>query len=178
MMRVGLLLIGAFLLHGISLFSQNYGQVYFGEGERQAKSVGAIFIDDDGVLISTSDLLSIETIATDSSTYSGLASAMYYKATGIRLIPQWDTSPEQRSIGASHSIRVKNSLTLFPNPANDELNIVFDTPQSPQEYQIINQLGEIMREGTLSGDHVSLEGLNGGLYLIRVGDQAKRFVKL
>lgn len=128
--------------------------------------------------LSTSDLLTIEAIATDSSSYSGLASAMYYQATGIRLIPQWGTSPEQRSIGASQSNRVQKSLTLFPNPANDQLNIIFDSPQSPLAYQIIKQMGEVMRQGTLNSDSISLEGLNSGLYVLRVGDSAKRFVKL
>ncbi len=127
--------------------------------------------------LSTSDLLTIEAIATDSSTFSGLASAMYYQATGIRLLPQWGESLEERS--SEDSLNQKNEkLAIFPNPVSDLLSVEAEWARSNEVCRIFDVTGKTLLESKLVNRTVDVTELPNGLYILQVGDDTAKFVKI
>lgn len=68
------------------------------------------------------------------------------------------------------------AVSLYPNPANDKINI--EGLEGQYEAQIYNAYGMLVKTLTLNGDsEIGIEGLSAGLYVIRIGQHAMRFVK-
>lgn len=59
---------------------------------------------------------------------------------------------------------------FFPNPATDILHFT-----KTETYTVFNDLGQQVREVT--GLEINLEGLNNGIYFLRVGDTVAKFAK-
>lgn len=67
-------------------------------------------------------------------------------------------------------------LTVFPNPATDNVKIDFSGEKSPQQVQLIvnDLLGrEVLSQDCLSGSEVNLSDLKEGLYTLRFVSEAK-----
>ena len=62
--------------------------------------------------LSISDLELIEAIALDSSAYSGIASALYYHSTGIRLVPDWEAIQNRSSDNPNDSDNTSEKLKI------------------------------------------------------------------
>ncbi|MFL1895662.1 endonuclease [Aquimarina sp. 2-A2] len=71
-------------------------------------------------------------------------------------------------------------FTVYPNPANDFI-FLRNTTLKASEYKVMNQNGQIVRSGKVSGKEISLEQLPTGIYFVSVTtDQNityKRFIK-
>ena len=56
---------------------------------------------------------------------------------------------------------------IYPNPAQDVINI--DSNIQKYEYQLINNIGQVVMRGMLSGENtISVENLNNGIYFLKL----------
>ena len=68
-------------------------------------------------------------------------------------------------------------LNIYPNPANDSFRI--QGLEDMNEVQIFNNLGELVRTVTVNGEEeIGIQDLASGVYVVRCGNRALRFVKM
>ena len=72
---------------------------------------------------------------------------------------------------------VEKNVAVYPNPANDVLNIQLDDNQI--NIVIYNSLGQAVRsiDGVSGGIQINISDLNSGLYFIRIGENVEKIVK-
>jgi hypothetical protein len=77
----------------------------------------------------------------------------------------------------------EDNFTLFPNPANDVLNINFDIETNFTKLEILNNLGQLIREEylVLKNNFIDIKDLPEGVYLLRIKNSnseniSKRFI--
>ncbi len=72
-------------------------------------------------------------------------------------------------------------LTVYPNPAQEILNISLPTLDENAEYRILNLSGQLMLSGILGSSTLDIESLNNGMYFIEINNNGEtyktRFVK-
>lgn len=75
-----------------------------------------------------------------------------------------------------------NTLTLFPNPANQVLQFYLQLHSSSPEFFIYNLLGQQIASGIITGKTISINALSNGIYFLKIKDGdnlfAQRFVKM
>jgi surface protein len=74
----------------------------------------------------------------------------------------------------------KCSVSLYPNPTSNILNIKTNANLTSQPYNIIDTLGKVILKGNLNeGDNsINVEQLSKGIYYIKVSDNsASKFIK-
>lgn len=62
-------------------------------------------------------------------------------------------------------------LTIFPNPMNSTQSLTVSLPENQNKdlkIQVVNLLGQVIREETMSGCTCTIDGLTTGMYLLRV----------
>ena len=69
----------------------------------------------------------------------------------------------------------KNDLTIYPNPAKDILYISGTTDNS--NVIILDLTGRECFNGKLSGKSINISNFPNGLYLLKIGDRAAKFLK-
>ena len=64
-----------------------------------------------------------------------------------------------------------DNLAIYPNPANESINVVVNSKLVNSKYLIINALGQIISSGKLPTENTSIniDGLPTGIYLFQVG---------
>ncbi|MCX6180650.1 MAG: GDSL-type esterase/lipase family protein [Bacteroidetes bacterium] len=69
------------------------------------------------------------------------------------------------------------NFTVFPNPANDVLQLLSSTNilNSSLEYTIYNNLGSVVLVG--QGSTINIEKLSSGIYFVKTGDKVFKFIK-
>ena len=81
---------------------------------------------------------------------------------------------------------VNNSFSLYPNPANTEVNIAFTLPQSSEvSITLVNIMGQVVsktinKQSLYAGQHtlqIPLNTLNSGIYFARINIDGNVFVK-
>lgn len=84
------------------------------------------------------------------------------------------------SLGLNNSINVMNSFDIYPNPANQTLNISFSDHQNPkQEIQIYNIFGEMIKEVEITQTaQIAIGNLSSGLYLIHLKSYPQLYRKI
>lgn len=72
-----------------------------------------------------------------------------------------------------------NLITLYPNPANNQITLANYSLQVHSNYHIYNLLGTLVQQGNLEEKEttININTLADGLYFIRVGDTTLKFVK-
>lgn len=77
----------------------------------------------------------------------------------------------------AHIHRTSNSpIEVFPNPAVDYL--YFSSAVGESNVQIFDIHGHLVRETSIQNNELEVSKLNSGMYLIRVGDEMQRIIKL
>ncbi|MBU3677369.1 MAG: T9SS type A sorting domain-containing protein [Chitinophagaceae bacterium] len=72
----------------------------------------------------------------------------------------------------SNSVLEKNKVQLFPNPANEQINIHCDGKQS---LIVANMLGQVFYKGTMQGStQLNTSTWPNGIYLLRCGHISKQ----
>ena len=67
-------------------------------------------------------------------------------------------------------------VRLYPNPASDKIRI--EGLEGEHEARIYNAFGLLVRTLNINGnDEIGIEGLSAGLYILRIGGHAMRFMK-
>jgi phosphatidylserine/phosphatidylglycerophosphate/cardiolipin synthase-like enzyme len=82
-------------------------------------------------------------------------------------------------------IRNADQVTLYPNPANNNLKVILNTQSTDAMYTIYNIAGQMLLSGKLSASYINtidLSNIASGMYLIRVTNNTKeefigKFVK-
>ena len=83
-----------------------------------------------------------------------------------------------------NSIYKDVNFTLYPNPFNREVNIVFNEVDNTNTINIYNTLGKLVYNTNIKGDKavINLGNLNSGAYLITINSNGinttKRLIKL
>ncbi len=73
-----------------------------------------------------------------------------------------------------NNISAKEEVALFPNPANDYIQI---TGSGKGSYIICDVLGKVVKTGKLSNNNIDISELNNGLYLINFEGSSLKFIK-
>lgn len=125
--------------------------------------------------------------------FKGVVSEMYYWNSDRGIILTADTPNKQPGLwrvtngggapciiaGINDKNIQSNLITLYPNPANNQITVAkYSLPQN-SEYRIYNILGMFMQHGVLDEKEtiIKINNLPSGLYFIRVGDTTLKFVK-
>jgi blue copper oxidase len=84
------------------------------------------------------------------------------------------------TVAVNEQVANENGYSLFPNPANSELNIS-SLKSDVQKYVLMDKTGRILEHGQFAGQKVlSLDHLAAGVYFIQLGANAEhsfKFVK-
>jgi hypothetical protein len=97
---------------------------------------------------------------------------------------KWDTVIVYPSAtGLSELEYLKNNISVFPNPANDILNISFNLQDKEtfSKISVFNNLGQLMSEEELKNNSINIKDLPNGVYYLnffsdKSGSVSKRFV--
>ena len=75
---------------------------------------------------------------------------------------------------------IVNNSIVFPNPTNDELNIQVETSVIGSTYQLTDITGRHITTGLITEEksRISLQGLSSGTYLLSIGDQIRKTLKV
>ena len=125
----------------------------------------------DGEIITTVTETSCEDVLPKDGTYTY---AVYAAVEGGQL-----SVPVTTTVTAMFDEVVENmnaNINVYPNPANDVLNIVIDANNF--KYQLVNSLGQVVREGNASNKTViKTSDLNKGIYFLQISTGAKVMVE-
>ncbi|MCE3280532.1 MAG: C-terminal target protein [Bacteroidetes bacterium] len=84
------------------------------------------------------------------------------------------TNSEPISVEETHPLLF--SLKLFPNPANELLNIEYEA-MGIHAFYIYNSIGELIRQGNINNSAtLDLNAFSEGMYFIRIHNISKRFI--
>jgi len=93
-----------------------------------------------------------------------------YTGNGTRL---------QAANGMVTSVKTLNTVVggIYPNPARETMNLKLAENAGVATFAIYNQLGQIVRRGSFTGTEssVSLNGVNRGMYIVKVGVNGKNW---
>jgi hypothetical protein len=98
---------------------------------------------------------------------SPLATVNYYRLKQVDA----DGNP---SYSATVSVNVKSggkTLSVYPNPANDRLNLVSDRFDTEGSLEIYDLAGRLVQSGKSTSNQLDISRLNAGLYQLRLLDK-------
>ncbi len=95
----------------------------------------------------------------------------YYQGFTFELT---DLYPEM-GVGIEEHNGRNTHMTLYPNPAVDQLNV---TLSQNAEIVVYNMMGQVIRtlEGHAGANSIDLSGLNSGVYFISAGSDTQKFI--
>lgn len=74
------------------------------------------------------------------------------------------------------SKEILTTVTLYPNPTRDVLNIETNSTSS-LNYSVINYLGQVVKTGSIENNVLNVASLNAGIYILEVNDGQKSVTK-
>lgn len=103
-----------------------------------------------------------------------------FTPTGVEFNPKKDIiSKNSTATLAANAFDFEATATIYPNPANDELNIVVPQNQLLESVSLYNALGQ--KIGAYNTEKVTLSGLSAGMYSAEIitnfGRSLKKFIK-
>ncbi len=89
----------------------------------------------------------------------------------------WNFFKENCAITNSTSESTEQLIELYPNPV--EQNLIIDHAMS-QEYSVSNLDGKLLLKGRIksNAEAISMQNLQSGMYIIRIGTQTRRVLKV
>lgn len=78
---------------------------------------------------------------------------------------------------ATNETAKKPEITVFPNPATDEMTLLGYNPKRPYGYRLSGMDGKMIREGNLTDDTISVNFLESGLYILTLTDEEGQITK-
>lgn len=73
------------------------------------------------------------------------------------------------AVRVSQFEKIENNFSIYPNPTNALLNVVTD--QTISKLEVIDMLGSLVLEQYGDANILSLQGLESGVYLLRIIDE-------
>ena len=89
---------------------------------------------------------------------------------------------ELRSVPLSTNDITLRNLKIFPNPAQDVINIESENLEGQLHYNIVDVEGRIIEERDLDGNTIDVSGLASGVYMLKLQTEngaveTRKFVK-
>ena len=69
------------------------------------------------------------------------------------------------------------TLSIYPNPAKDEVYISSIDDFSGKSYKIVNNLGQLVSTGTLTSEQILIEKLGKGIYFLFIDGTSFKLIK-
>lgn len=69
---------------------------------------------------------------------------------------------------------VEKNLELYPNPVNEVL-FIKNLSENAENYLIFNAVGQEVQRGTANNE-IQISNLDKGLYIIKIGNYAAKFI--
>jgi hypothetical protein len=68
---------------------------------------------------------------------------------------------------------------VYPNPAHNSLTIdyIANTHKNLIKYYVVNLLGQILLQGTLTGNNLDISTLPSGVFTLKIADEQAKFFK-
>lgn len=85
------------------------------------------------------------------------------------------TAPISPSI-ANSSNEILSTITLYPNPTKELLNIESNYPVK-LNYSVFNYLGQVVQAGNMENNSINVSNLNAGIYILELNDGQKSITK-
>lgn len=96
----------------------------------------------------------------------------------------WEVYYEAENVGISENDEVFNNLSIYPNPAREQLNLSFVSPQIDQiTVSLVNMTGITVFSDNLSSNQsafiqtIDISGFAKGVYILRLHSEEKELVK-
>ena len=80
------------------------------------------------------------------------------------------------TIADTNSNEILTTVSLYPNPTKDVLNIETNSI-SKLNYSVINYLGQVVKSGSIENSSINVSNLNAGIYILQVNDGQKSVTK-
>jgi bacillolysin len=80
------------------------------------------------------------------------------------------------TIADTNSNEVLTTISLYPNPTKDVLNIETNS-ETKLNYSVINYLGQVVKTGSIDNNVLNVSNLNAGIYILEVNDGQKSVTK-
>jgi uncharacterized protein (TIGR02145 family) len=73
-----------------------------------------------------------------------------------------------------------NPVNLYPNPTENQINVIADAKLIGSNYVLYDNTGKIVLSGLLTSENITIElgNLSGGVYLFRIADYLKQTIKV
>jgi hypothetical protein len=106
-------------------------------------------------------------VLTSNSQYINLVTISNFTATGGDIAT------------SVNEISTNNSFRIYPNPVQDKIWIERKQISGADEYTIINMEGKIVVQGRMTGlrQEIDLGQLQPGCYLLKTGNDSRKFIK-
>lgn len=80
------------------------------------------------------------------------------------------------TITENNSNEILTTVSLYPNPTRDVLNIETNST-TKLSYSVINYLGQVVKSGSIENSSINVSNLNAGIYILEVNDGQKSVTK-
>jgi hypothetical protein len=104
----------------------------------------------------------------------------FIKNTSPSIITKHFTYVNAISIGLLENKANSSTLSVFPNPADDKINIMYDYNLKAGNYMVVNALGETVKQGLFSiesSETIDVSSLNSGYYILLIDINGKKDTK-
>lgn len=118
------------------------------------------------------------------STYTSIATLSAQSTSYIDVVPQsgtWYYRIKAKGVDGSNTYStilsaqttqcLGNTVNIYPNPAQDQLQIVLQGPSTINHYELVDALGRVLLQGDLqsnANNKVAVSGISVGVYVLRV----------
>ncbi len=127
-------------------------------------------------------MLSYSSTILDSITFGAQASNITYgrcpNGSGPFIsLPANSYNSENCTVGLQEFNILKNEITVYPNPANNEFMVSMKNSNTPVDIDIINAIGQTVYTATIKNTlSVNTESWHSGIYFIRVGGSVTKLM--
>ena len=91
----------------------------------------------------------------------------------------WVYKKEYQANGMGDFLENENSIVIYPNPAENQLNLDVEVSAN-HEFNIINIFGEIVVSGLINAANISIDisSLPPNIYFLRIANKTLKFIKI
>lgn len=112
---------------------------------------------------------------------NGVAAGSAYISVSLTNGAQTDTATfvvTKWSTGVTNVTKVSDDVVLYPNPAQDQVNVLFDSKANIKNITLYNLIGKAMRVYRVSGNSAKLDiaDIPSGIYFLRLQDAQGRVI--
>ena len=81
----------------------------------------------------------------------------------------------QGSVGIANNNQLQSNISIFPNPANSQINVKADAKLLGSVYAVYDNTGKVVLSGKIISESniIELGNLSGGIYLLSLGESLK-----